>query len=256
MMGSAHAVSGAAAWVAVTATTIPALGLYQLPAGAVALGAVVCAGAALLPDADHHNATIAHSIPVLGSAAAGAVETISGGHRHGMHSLLAVAGIIAATIGLGMIRWTPDGWDHSLQIGSAAAVMACTAFAVKVLKVTRSWLIAWLLGAVFAGAILLWAPAEFNWLPVCIGLGFAVHLLGDALTIEGVPLLWPINPRPPAALRGIPVLRAMWKDNGYLSVPLLGHAGSWREWLLTIPLFAYAMWGVGSSFMQLTGTIL
>lgn len=82
MMGSAHAISGAAVWVAVTATTVPAFGLYELDPAGVTLGAAVAAGAALLPDADHHNATIAHSIPVAGKIAAGAAGAISGGHRH------------------------------------------------------------------------------------------------------------------------------------------------------------------------------
>ncbi|HWT33226.1 MAG TPA: metal-dependent hydrolase [Microbacterium sp.] len=253
MMGTSHAVSGAAAWIAVTATTLPALGLHPLTPGAVLLGAGVCAGAALLPDADHHSATIAHSVPVLGQAVADTVETVSGGHRHGMHSLLAVAGTLAATFGLGMLRWTPAGWDHSLQVGSALAVMACTAFALKVLTLFRSWLPAWLVGAVVAGGILLWAPEQFGWLPLCTGLGFAVHLVGDALTVEGVPLLWPLNPRPPALLAEMPVLRAMWKRNGYLAVPVLGHAGSVREWLLMLLLATYAVWGIASAAMLLVG---
>lgn len=251
MMGSSHAVTGAAAWIAATATALPALGLYPLSPSAVLLGTLVCAGAALLPDSDHHSATIAHSVPILGHAVADTVETMSGGHRHGMHSLLAVAGTFAATIGLGLIRWTPHGWDHSLQIGSALAVLACTAFALKVLTVVKSWTTAWLLGALLAIGILVWAPAQFTWLPVCIGLGFAVHLIGDALTIEGVPLLWPLNPKPPKLFHDVPVLRDVWKRNGYLALPVLGHAGSAREWMLMLPLAAYTVWGLGASAVLL-----
>jgi membrane-bound metal-dependent hydrolase YbcI (DUF457 family) len=247
MMGTSHAISGAAAWVAVTATAVPALGLYPLSPSAVVLGSVVAAGAALLPDADHHNATIAHSVPVAGRVAAGAVGKLTGGHRHGMHSLLAVVGVIAGTIGLSYVLWTPDGWDRPLQVGSAVAVAACTTFAVKVLKLVKSWPLAWVVGLLMAGAVLLWAPTEFAWLPVCIGVGFLVHLLGDALTIEGVPFLWPLNPKAPKVVQAIPIVNAMWKANGYFAVPILGHAGSWREWLLTLPLTAYTLWGVGSS---------
>lgn len=251
MMGTSHAISGAAAWIAVTATALPALHLYPLSPTAVLVGAIVCAGAALLPDADHHNATIAHSVPVLGRAAAGAVGKLTGGHRHGMHSLLAVAGVLALTIGLTMIQWTPTGWDRSVYLGSAIAVMACIAFAAKVLTLARSWPTAWITGGIVAASIAIWAPSEFSWLPLCIALGFAVHLLGDALTIEGVPLLWPFNPRPPAALRETPILRSMWKENGYLAMPVLGHAGSWREWLLMLPLTAYLLWGIGATTMNL-----
>jgi len=247
MMGTSHAISGAAAWVAVSATAVPALGLYPLQPSAVVLGSLVCAGAALLPDADHHNATIAHSVPVAGRVAAGAVGALSGGHRHGAHSLLAVIAVIAATAGLSFLTWTPEGWDHPLQIGSAAAVAACTAFAVKVLKLVKGWPLAWLVGLLMAGGVLLWAPDQFAWLPVCVGLGFGVHLLGDALTIEGVPFLWPLNPKAPKVVQAVPVLNTMWKSNGYFAVPVLGHAGSWREWLFTIPLTAYTLWGVGAS---------
>ncbi len=143
MMGTSHAVTGAAAWVAITATTLPALHLYPVTPVGVVLGAMVCAGAALLPDADHHDATIAHSVPVLGRVTAGTVERISGGHRHGMHSLLAVIGILAATIALSTLRWTPTGWDHPIQLGSAIAVMACVTFATRVLTLVRSWPAAW-----------------------------------------------------------------------------------------------------------------
>jgi membrane-bound metal-dependent hydrolase YbcI (DUF457 family) len=251
MMGTSHAISGAAAWVAVTATAVPALGLYPLSPGAVILGSVVAAGAALLPDADHHNATIARSVPVAGKVVAGAVGALTGGHRHGMHSLLAVAGIIAAAVGLSSATWTPHGWDHSVQIGSAAAVMACTTFAVKALKLAKTWPVAWLYGALLAGAVLLWAPSEFAWLPMCLGVGFLTHLIGDALTIEGVPLLWPIRPKAPTFIQATPVVNRLWHGNGYFAIPILGHAGSWRERLLTLPLSGYALWGVGASAVLL-----
>lgn len=247
MMGTSHAISGAAAWIAVTAVAVPALELYPLAPSGVILGTLVAAGAALLPDADHHNATIAHSVPVAGRVAAGTVGKLTGGHRHGMHSLLAVIGVIAATYGLSFVHWTPAGWDHSLQVGSAVAVAACTTFAVKVLKIVKNWPLAWLAGLLMAGAVLLWAPGEFTWLPVCIGLGYLVHLIGDALTIEGVPFLWPLNPKAPKVVQAIPIVNTLWKGNGYFAIPILGHAGSWREWLLTIPLTAYTLWGVGAT---------
>ncbi|GAB6855920.1 metal-dependent hydrolase [Microbacterium xylanilyticum] len=251
MMGTSHAVTGAAAWVAITATTLPALHLYPVTPVGVVLGAMVCAGAALLPDADHHDATIAHSVPVLGRVTAGTVERISGGHRHGMHSLLAVIGILAATIALSTLRWTPTGWDHPIQLGSAIAVMACVTFATRVLTLVRSWPAAWALGTAAAVLVALWAPAEFTWLPVCIGLGFAVHLIGDALTTEGIPLLWPLNPRPPKPITRTPVLRSIWKRNGYLAIPILGNAGSVREWLLMLPIAGYAAWGIATTALQL-----
>jgi hypothetical protein len=55
-------------------------------------------------------------------------------------------------------------------------------------------------------------PHTWAWLPVAAGIGVALHLVGDMLTVEGVPLLWP------ARLR--------------LAAPLLGHTDSVREQLV------------------------
>lgn len=253
MMGSSHAISGAAAWIAVTSTAIPALSLSPLPAESVLFGAVIAAGAALLPDADHHSATIAHSVPVAGRIAAGAIGALSGGHRKGMHSLLAVLGIIAATLALGSVQWTPDGWDRALQIGSACAVAACSAFAVKTLKFVTSWMVAWAVGVLMAGAVLLWAPDQFGWLPICIGVGYLTHLIGDILTVQGVPLLWPLRLRSPRWIRRTP-LRAIWLSGGAFAVPLLGSSGSLRERVLAVALTAYAGWGAIAALVELVSS--
>ena len=71
-----------------------------------------------------------------------------------------------------------------------------------------------------------------------------VHIVGDLITTGGVPLLWPLVIRPPKLLRRVPLLRNVWRANGALSVPLLGRAGSKREWLVLIPVGAYAMVGM------------
>jgi membrane-bound metal-dependent hydrolase YbcI (DUF457 family) len=75
-------------------------------------------------------------------------------------------------------------------------------------------------------------------------IGVVVHIVGDLITTGGVPLLWPLVVRPPKPLRRVPLLRQVWRPNGALSVPLLGRAGSKREWLVLIPVSAYAMVGM------------
>lgn len=243
MMGVNHAATGAAAWVAVTSTAIPAFGWYPLPAEAVLLGSAVAAGAALLPDADHHNATIAHSVPVLGGVAAGAVGLVTGGHRKGMHSLLAIAGVVVGMFFLGQLQWQPQGWQIPIQIGSAAAVAATTAFAFKVLG-GRRWLTAWVLGALLAGLVALLMPSQLAWLPVCIGVGYAAHIAGDLLTFGGVPLLWPLQPAPPGPIRRAVLFKVMWKPSGRFAVPILGSTGKDpQEHVLGTLAGLYAAWG-------------
>ena len=78
-----------------------------------------------------------------------------------------------------------------------------------------------------------------------VGLGFLTHIAGDLLTVEGVPApTWPVQITPPKVWDRTPVLNAIWKRNGYVSVPLLGHAGSWRETALGAGLGLYCVYAV------------
>jgi membrane-bound metal-dependent hydrolase YbcI (DUF457 family) len=95
-----------------------------------------------------------------------------------------------------------------------------------------------------AGLVTVYAPDQWTWLPTSMLIGVAVHIVGDLITTGGVPLLWPLVVRPPKLLRRLPLLRNVWRPNGALSVPLLGRAGSKREWLVLIPVSAYAMVGM------------
>jgi len=146
MMGYSHGVSGAAAWVAVTSTAPYALGLSPLPADAVIAGAVLSAGAAILCDVDHHNGTIAHSGGLATKAIARTAEAASGGHRGGLHALIGIVGFYALAVVAGL--WQADlgpwalgpftlGPYTGVSVGSALLFLALTAFALKVLKLSR-----------------------------------------------------------------------------------------------------------------------
>jgi membrane-bound metal-dependent hydrolase YbcI (DUF457 family) len=89
-MGRTHALSGAAIFTA---------GAWALPLGTgqVLLGAVVCAGAAVLPDIDHHGSHAARTFGPFTRGFAWVVGKVAGGHRNGTHSALGVA-LIAALV--------------------------------------------------------------------------------------------------------------------------------------------------------------
>lgn len=244
MMGSSHAASGAAVWLALTATSLPALGVHELAPTEVLLGVAVAAGAALLPDADHHNATIAHAVPVAGRIATRTVGALTGGHRKGLHSLLAVVAVSFAMIALGRLIWTEDRLPLPVHVGSAVAAGACVTFAVKVLKVVRNRPVAWLVGVAVGLTIGLLPPEQTEWLPWCIGVGYLTHLAGDFLTTGGVPLLWPLPVTPPRSVRRMPVLRRLWLPRGAFALPLLGDTGSWREQAVFTVFVVYATWGI------------
>lgn len=270
MMGAHHAACGAAAWVALTtnihvelsavAEKVPflpdnmviGLGLLDVSPVGIVTGALVTAGAAMLPDADHHNATIAHSLPPLSNAMCAGIGKISGGHRHGTHS---VVGIVAFVF----IAWLAGLWTYDLENfgtiypGAGILSVLLVAFAAKALKIIpdRMRKSPWAVGLTVGAFITFFAPQEQNWFPIAMGIGVIIHILGDMMTTEGCNLAWPFAIKPPKAIRNIPVVRQCWHSNGYMTIPVLGHAGSVREWLLLVPIGAYAIFGVGSTLVAM-----
>jgi len=254
MMGITHATSGAAAWIAITGT-LPYLtiGAYPLDPVGVLAGAAVCAGAALLPDADHHSATIAQSVPVLGRAGAEVVETLSGGHRHGAHSLVGAALVALGAWALTLLTLTTAQLG-TLAVGAGIGTAALTCFGLKARGFVRTWWLAWALGALLGAFIVVVAPEQLAWFPLAVTLGFLAHLAGDFLTTGGLPgLLWPWVPRPPEVLRPVPVLNRMWLPNGYVALPLLGDTGSLRETLFGAALGLYCYAGFANEGLRLLG---
>src|SRR5699024_7224958 len=77
-------------------------------------------------------------------------------------------------------------------------------------------------------------PEQLWWLPLSVGMGCAIHILGDVLTAQGCPLLWPWRPSPL-------VETPLWKKNGHFALPALGNAGSMREWVLVMAMNAYLL---------------
>jgi len=254
-MGGHHAASGAAAWVAITASTPIALGLYPVSDVGVITGAVVCAGAALLPDADHHSGTIAHSLPPVSEAVTRVVGRVSGGHRGGTHSLVGVAAFTAIAWAAGQLTITTERFGEVL-IGPGILAVLLISFALRALHLTnriKPW--SWFASLSLAALVAVSAPEEWYWMPVCVGLGALVHVLGDLLTTQGVPLLWPLRVRSPRWVRRHRRLPFddVWRSNGNIALPLLGNAGSWREWVVMAPVDIYALVGVSWAGLNLLG---
>ena len=89
MMGRDHALSGALAFAALA---VP----LHMRTEVLAAGMALTAGAAVLPDIDHPDASIAQTFGWVTKGFAWAVEHVSGGHRHGTHSLAGAAVFTAA----------------------------------------------------------------------------------------------------------------------------------------------------------------
>lgn len=266
MMGAHHAASGAAVWLALTTQfkvglgaahqLLPAvpdsvtvgMGLLDLTPTAVVAGAMVTAGAALVPDADHRHATIANSLPPLSNIMCIQVGRLSGGHRHGTHSILGLAVFVAIAALAGM--WTIElpGYGTTFPGAGILAVLLAS-FAAKALKFIPDTMrkFPWVMGIAVGAFVTFFAPQEEYWFPLAMGLGVAAHILGDMVTTGGCNLLWPLRIRPPRWLRRMPLVKRFWRPNGNIAVPVLGNAGSVREWLLLVPVSGYVLWAMAGA---------
>lgn len=185
MLGRSHAILAGTAALAL----LPLL--PNATSGRVAAGAAVAAGAGLLADLDTRASTVSRSLGPVTQALSAAVGAVSGGHRKGTHSVIPlfpalVAGlvwllvhatpaaalpVVAVTIALALRAAGPHELRRHGVVGVGVAGVAA-AFVIELTVGFGGW---WLEEAVFAG----------TWL----------HVAGDALTAERVPILWPLVQR-------------------------------------------------------------
>lgn len=198
MMGYSHAISGATA-ASVVAAFQPAL-IAPNPQ-TYTMSCLLAAGAAVMADADHPNARAAKTFgPVVN-----VIGAVSGGHRHGTHTVWA-AGLVAAAC-WGAILWTLQVAGVVIYPVGFLVVFIAMGLGLAALTGLNRWIVLSVAAVVAAGAAVL-VPDPL-WLTIVVGGGYLVHLLGDILTTKGVAVFRPLPPT--------------------IRVPLLGDAGSMRE---------------------------
>lgn len=186
-MGRTHATSGAVAFLAV----LPLLhhaGLFLTPL-TVPVAALAAAGAATLPDLDHPQATVSRSLGPVTVGLARLVAWCTGGHRGGTHSLLAVVALGGGAAAVDLAGALPRGL--------ACAFLFAVATAAVQLRLARPLVHTTICLTGGVGLVTLSAQHTViaGVLPWAVAVGVAAHLVGDMLTREGVPLLWPIAAR-------------------------------------------------------------
>ncbi|MET9533302.1 MULTISPECIES: metal-dependent hydrolase [unclassified Streptomyces] len=259
MMGPAHSLSGAAAWLGVGAAAT-AYG-HPMPWPVLVVGALISAGAALAPDLDHKAATISTAFGPLSHGLCAVVDGLAtlvykatrgkgdprraGGHRTLTHTWLwaVLLGAGASALAIYCGRWAVLG------ILFVHVVLAIEGLLWRASRPSSSTVLVWLLGA--AGA---WILAEilakpgngsdwlftdpgqnYMWLGLPIVLGALIHDLGDAITVSGCPIFWPI-----------PLGRKHWRHVGPPKF-MRFRAGSWVELKILMPVFMVAG-GVSCAF--------
>lgn len=239
MLGHSHAISGVA-----SSAVLAELALHASLPHAGYLVALT-AGFAVLPDIDHCGTSVARSFGFLSEGFAWVVDRLSGGHRHGTHSIIGIAFFTA-------IVWVANAYQRYLparivlglflalaiaaglralriagHFGDLIAIAGATAIVWSGYGLNVAW--AWPSGPGW-GWIPGWAGTGIPLVALACALGCATHIAGDMLTEEGCPLLWPFTkfcfkwwPRPLAFRTGT-------KPELWGVVPVLLAVIAWAAW--------------------------
>lgn len=199
MLGRSHVLLGGAGFLLIGQSALRLAGAEMGP-GEVAAGTIVCAGAAMLPDLDHPQATIARTLGPLTQVPSKGIAALFGGHRQGTHSVLfaAIVGLLCAVA----LAGSSGPW-----VALIISIL-CASFFVRALTDASPGVTGGLSAALGASLVVI-APST-DWLWVAVALGCLLHDLGDALTVEGVPPAWPLS-------------------KARLRIPLVGHTGGRME---------------------------
>jgi membrane-bound metal-dependent hydrolase YbcI (DUF457 family) len=212
-MGHSHAILGALGWAAL-APAIASTGVFTLTPATYATGVFISAGAALVPDLDHPQATVSRTLGPITGALAHLTATIARGHRKGTHTIL-----FCVITFLGM--FTILQWGGTVGVGLTVFFMS--ALAVKALHLgPRSGLSGVLFSSAFAAAVTFgtfWFVGDdsWQWLTAAVTLGVFFHLVGDTLTVGGVPYLYPLT----AKRFSIPLMKTGSTIETKITVPIM-----------------------------------
>ncbi len=193
MLGKSHAASG----LMVIAATLPMVQPVVEAAGGTSNGmvdylpfAAAGLGGAVLPDIDHPNGTIARSLGPVTKTLSHIANLVSGGHRQGTHSLVGAAVFSGITYGIGM--WNP------IAFGAWLAFLFAMGSGALNLKMTKGMRTHVAISVAVGGSLLAVAGTTQISVHAAVfgtAVGVLTHLLGDAITKQGIPLLWPFGGR-------------------------------------------------------------
>lgn len=202
MMGRSHALTGLAAGIyGAYAANVP------VPAGIA--GAILCTGAAILPDIDHHRSTVSNMYGPVTRVFSWTINKLTGGHRRGTHS---VPGIL----GLAIVAQAGVVYRHEWygQVPISLIMILCLGGAIRLLKIP-GWWDDFVPFPIVAGIVFL-TDVPLGIVPVAVALGCMIHVAGDMVTKQGCPIMWPLSDKKTAL--------ALFKTNGrierWIVVPL------------------------------------
>lgn len=191
--------------------------------GEIVATTVVAAGAAMLPDIDHPQATVSRALGPATRLLSRACARLLGGHRAGTHSILFAV----------VVSWVVASLITSLS-GPLLPLFLCFFFSslgIRVLTEAEGAVCAVLAGGVASALLMATISDGFVWLAPAIWLGCLLHIAADLVTTEGTALFWPLS-------------------KTYFRFPIVGHTGGWRERLVA------ALCGFAATYLYTSTVVL
>jgi membrane-bound metal-dependent hydrolase YbcI (DUF457 family) len=183
MLGRDHILLAGVAGVSLLPLVAPAE--FHNPT-TLGISTVIVAGFGLLPDIDEPGSTLSRKLGFVSRGFSKIVNTLAGGHRKLTHSFLFVA-MVWVLAYLTDARWSK--WTTCVMFLVTASV-ALKYLLPSVLR--RIHLLLWVL--MLGGGYLAYThPLEPPAIAFLAAAGTMLHIFGDFLTVEGVPLLFPLD---------------------------------------------------------------
>lgn len=185
---------GAAGWMAAW-PFLHASGVAQLSGKAslevLGLSTLMAAGAAVIPDLDHPDARPSKHFGILTKFLAKTTNKVSGGHRMATHT-------VAFGLLLGGLSWALTFAPTEIGAWTAAVVGGmCCSFGVALVGPSLGFRIPWWAdwaSAIGTGYWIWYLYPDIQYLLPWIAVyGVLIHIMCDAVTKGGVPLLWPLT---------------------------------------------------------------
>lgn len=230
MLGRDHALVGGVGYL-VVAPMLISHPTWQI----LGIGCVTSAAFALLPDIDEPGSTVSRKLGPISRGVSEFTNKVAGGHRQATHSLM-----FAALVAVGA------GFAAQYRLAMAIVVAASFLLVFRMLlpRMLRYSKLTSIGMVLLGGGSAWWVWSEYHqalgvgvggltvsaWFILATGGGCVWHLIGDTLTVEGVPWLW------------VPGIHPLQKIR--LAVPLVGHCGSARETLVGCCLVVVLVWMV------------
>lgn len=188
MMGDTHAMTGTLAFGGASlAVAFNLVGPVDLSVFGWIMFGVLTTAAALFPDIDHRKATVTKSFGGLTKIVRWLlIKPFFGKHREGTHSIF-----FAGLVGFGAWLLVRHIDLLGCKIGLLALLSIATSSLIRLFHI-RGWLDDVMPIPVW-GFLIFFTDTDFRIVPWALALGCLTHVVGDCLTEQGCPILWPIS---------------------------------------------------------------